>query len=79
MNFFSNRLVLGSRDSVSLQVDVTNQGEPAYLCQLIMLLPNEVNIAQVPTGCSLELQQLKCLVGNNFIKNQKVFTLKKYT
>lgn len=70
----SDNLILGSTDSVSLNVEVTNDGEPAYLCQLLMVLSNDVSLVQVPTGCTLEMQQLKCLVGNNFIKGVKVAT-----
>lgn len=72
MKIFRNVLVLGSRDTIPLKIDVTNQGEPAYLCQLVMVLPDKVSLVQVPTGCTLELQQVNCLVGNHFMKGQKV-------
>lgn len=76
--FYSSSLVLGSSDVVSLKVQVKNEGEPAYLSQLYVVLPQDVNFAQVPTGCTLELQKLKCLVGNNFIKGQTVSSMESF-
>lgn len=69
---FRESLVLGTASVVPLKISVRNDGEPAYLCQMLTVLPGGVGVAQVPTGCTLELQLLKCLVGNNFMRGGEV-------
>lgn len=71
-SYCRSNLVLGANDTVPLTVAVRNEGEPAYLCQMVLVLPDDVFMAEVPTGCTLDQQRLECLVGNSFTKLEKV-------
>lgn len=56
---------MGSEESVVLQTNITNFGEPAYACHLQATLPSDVTIALLPESCNLNGNTLKCLIENN--------------
>ncbi|KAK5648902.1 hypothetical protein RI129_003794 [Pyrocoelia pectoralis] len=46
-----NKYVLGSTDYLKLKLNITNEGEKAYLTQLIVDLPRSVHFRSIPISC----------------------------
>ncbi|GJQ80821.1 hypothetical protein Trydic_g9408 [Trypoxylus dichotomus] len=62
-------LVIGSRDSVSLTVLVSNLGETAFVCKMNVTVPTEIR--QFPPACSKVENILHCDISNRLLLNQK--------
>ncbi|KAF4530203.1 hypothetical protein B566_EDAN018321 [Ephemera danica] len=69
-------IVIGNANSLDLKVNVKNKGEPAFLSQLFITLPQAVPLIRVPKICaeiSTEKgQSLKCEIGNPMPANGEV-------
>lgn len=58
-------LVIGSKTTLKLNIRVENRNEPAYLCQVRMKLPTDIEIVRISSKCDLSEDRLyRCLVDN---------------
>jgi hypothetical protein len=60
-----NTFVLGSMNYITLQTDVENFGEKAYLAQMLVMLPETVYFRSTPSACmEHNSSTVLCSVGN---------------
>lgn len=62
--FRKNTIIVGTRNSVSLKIDATNDGENAYLATIDIELPEYVQFGMIPTVCKLYDNTLSCNVDD---------------
>lgn len=61
---FSEPYILGSSRSVSLEYNVENKGEAAYLTQISVKISEMASFMKIPSSCSLEDKELICILNN---------------
>ncbi|KAK4884517.1 hypothetical protein RN001_000788 [Aquatica leii] len=59
----NNRYVLGSMDYLKLEVTITNNGDKAYLTQLLIDLPKSVYFRSIPISCLEQNSSSSILCG----------------
>lgn len=47
----NNTYIIGSSSNLKLIIDVRNNGEPAYLTQVHISIPNPLSLASIPPAC----------------------------
>ncbi|KAK4884565.1 hypothetical protein RN001_000836 [Aquatica leii] len=61
----TNSLVIGLLSTLRLKVRIENKGEPAYLCQVFMILPEDVEIQRISSRCEFnEDRSYECIVSD---------------
>ncbi|PSN55210.1 hypothetical protein C0J52_00626 [Blattella germanica] len=72
-------LILGVQQTLEMVVEILNKGDPAYLPELEIVIPNETPLTRYPQNCkslpkedSVDNHTLKCDVGNSLIKNSTI-------
>ncbi|XP_059474433.1 integrin alpha-PS4-like [Neocloeon triangulifer] len=60
----STPVAIGSVKRLGVTLEVTNDGEPAFLAQLVVRLPPDAPLARVPKNCLEANEKLTCDIGN---------------
>lgn len=62
---------MGTRSSISLNINAVNNGENAYLATISIELPQYVQFGMIPTICEFSDNKLSCIVDDP-LPNTKV-------
>lgn len=64
MNCFRLPYILGSTKAITLQYEIQNFGETAYLAQINITIFELVSFMKIPSSCKLDNRQLLCDINN---------------
>ncbi|XP_018330908.1 integrin alpha-PS4 [Agrilus planipennis] len=67
-----NYLVIGKNSFLNMKVTVTNSEEPAYLCELILKIPDNIEMRRIANKCTQIESELRCFLKNVLFKNNTI-------
>lgn len=71
--FYSDTIVLGTTKKITLQISVINVGEPAFLTQVSISLPNGTPINRLQSTCrEVSSSEILCDIGNPLLPGSEV-------